>query len=85
MPETMGRGRASPGGDLIDFGDLQPAVNALLQQGVAAYRTSKTEGEALFRMALELALDALSRLEALDPEGRVGWRVISDLLAGVCS
>jgi tetratricopeptide (TPR) repeat protein len=43
----------------IDFGDLPPAVDALLQQGVVAYRRSPPEAEERFRQALELAPRAL--------------------------
>lgn len=43
----------------IDFGELPPAVDALLQQGVVAYRRSPPEAEARFRQALELAPRAL--------------------------
>ena len=45
--------------DGIDFGELPPDVNELLQQGVVAYRRSPTEAEARFRLALELAPQAL--------------------------
>ncbi len=39
--------------DLIDFGDLPDAINALLQQGVAAYRSDKQRADQLFRQALD--------------------------------
>jgi len=45
--------------DLVDFGELPEAVNALLQQGVVAYRSSAGEADALFRQALSLAPQAL--------------------------
>lgn len=41
--------------DLIDFGELSPEVNELLQQGVAAYRRDPARADSLFRQALELA------------------------------
>lgn len=41
--------------DLIDFGELSPEVNALLQKGVAAYRRDPVTADRLFREALELA------------------------------
>ncbi|MBD8893318.1 hypothetical protein [Roseibium litorale] len=41
--------------DLIDFGALPEAVNALLQQGVRAYRHDRAEAGRLFRQALEIA------------------------------
>jgi hypothetical protein len=41
-----------PEPDAINFGDLPPAVNALLQQGVVAYRRDFAKADALFREAL---------------------------------
>jgi tetratricopeptide (TPR) repeat protein len=41
--------------DLIDFGELPEEINALLQQGVAAYRTDPERADRLFRQALETA------------------------------
>jgi tetratricopeptide (TPR) repeat protein len=41
--------------DLIDFGALPADINALLQQGVAAYRNDKARADQLFRQALEAA------------------------------
>jgi inorganic triphosphatase YgiF len=41
--------------DLINFGDLPEAINALLQQGVAAYRHDRARAERLFRQALVAA------------------------------
>lgn len=41
--------------DLIDFGELPEAINALLQQGVAAYRTDGSRADSLFRQALAAA------------------------------
>lgn len=41
--------------DIINFGDLPEAVNALLQQGVAAYRQDRTRADQLFRQALAAA------------------------------
>lgn len=41
--------------DLIDFGELPEAINALLQQGVAAYRSDGARADQLFRKALEAA------------------------------
>ena len=45
--------------DAINFGDLPPRINALLQKGVAAYRTDLASADALFREALELAPEEL--------------------------
>ncbi|ATQ67979.1 MULTISPECIES: tetratricopeptide repeat protein [Methylosinus] len=41
--------------DIIDFGELSPAVNELLQKGVAAYRRDPERADQLFREALELS------------------------------
>jgi hypothetical protein len=41
--------------DIIDFGELSPAVNELLQKGVAAYRRDRARADELFRQALELS------------------------------
>lgn len=41
--------------DLINFGDLPEEINALLQQGVAAYRRDHARADQLFRQALEAA------------------------------
>ena len=45
----------APEPDSINFGDLPDAINALLQQGVAAYRRDFKTADALFRQALEAA------------------------------
>jgi tetratricopeptide (TPR) repeat protein len=47
-------------GDLINFGDLDPQVNAILQQGVAAYWDDRPKAEVLFRQALEVAPQELA-------------------------
>ncbi len=41
--------------DAINFGDLPDAINALLQQGVAAYRHDRSRADRLFREALAAA------------------------------
>lgn len=41
--------------DAINFGDLPDEINALLQQGVAAYRTDRQRADRLFRQALAAA------------------------------
>jgi tetratricopeptide (TPR) repeat protein len=41
--------------DLIDFGELSPEVNELLQKGVLAYRREPERADQLFRQALELS------------------------------
>lgn len=46
-------------GDIIDFGQVPPEVNALLQQGVAAYYDDRPTADGLFRQALTLAPDQL--------------------------
>ncbi len=48
-----------PEPDSINFGDLPDAINALLQQGVAAYRRDFAAADALFREALASALEEL--------------------------
>ena len=39
----------------INFGDLPDEIDALLQQGVAAYRNDPAKADAIFRQALEAA------------------------------
>jgi tetratricopeptide (TPR) repeat protein len=41
--------------DIINFGELPEAINALLQQGVAAYRDDRSRADRLFRQALAAA------------------------------
>jgi len=41
--------------DAIDFGDLPEGINALLQQGVMAYRHDHARADRLFRQALAAA------------------------------
>jgi hypothetical protein len=41
--------------DIINFGDLPEGINALLQQGVAAYRHDRSRADRLFRQALAAA------------------------------
>jgi tetratricopeptide (TPR) repeat protein len=41
--------------DTINFGDLPEAIDALLQQGVAAYRHDRSRADRLFRQALAAA------------------------------
>lgn len=38
--------------DIVNFGDLDPETNRLLQQGVVAYRSDPAEAERLFRQAI---------------------------------
>ena len=45
--------------DAINFGDLPPAINRLLQQGVAAYRHDRARADRLFRQALAAAPEEL--------------------------
>jgi hypothetical protein len=42
----------APEPDAINFGDVPPAINALLQKGVVAYRRDFEQADALFREAL---------------------------------
>lgn len=46
--------------DSVGFGELPPAINALLQDGVVAYRTDAGRAEALFRQAVAHAPDVLA-------------------------
>jgi hypothetical protein len=46
-------------GDLIDFGGVPDAINALMQRGVAAYRTDRAAADLLFRQALAAAPEQL--------------------------
>jgi hypothetical protein len=41
-----------PGSEAINFGEIKPEINALLQQGVVAYRSDFARAETLFRQAL---------------------------------
>lgn len=42
-------------GDAINFGELPEEIDALLQQGVAAYRHDRSRADSLFRQALAVA------------------------------
>jgi len=42
-------------GDLIDFGEIAPEINAILQEGVALYYDDRPAADACFRRALSLA------------------------------
>ncbi|MGA2636205.1 hypothetical protein [Methylocella sp.] len=44
---------------LIDFGDVPPEVNQILQRGVSLYRHDAIGVDAAFREALERRRDAL--------------------------
>ena len=44
-----------PEGESINFGDLPEDINAMLQQGVAAYRSDPQRADELFRRALAAA------------------------------
>lgn len=48
------------GEDAIDFGDVPPAVNEILQEGVALHRHDKPAADAAFRRALALDPTALA-------------------------
>jgi tetratricopeptide (TPR) repeat protein len=45
--------------DVVNFGDVPQPINALLQQGVIAYRNDRTRADALFRQALRAAPEQL--------------------------
>ncbi len=53
------------GEDLVDFGDLPPKVNALLQQGVALHASDAARARAYFRTAIETAPDVLPSYRCL--------------------
>jgi hypothetical protein len=38
--------------DVVNFGELSPEINALLQQGVVAYRSDRAKADQLFKEAL---------------------------------
>lgn len=46
--------------DAINFGDVPAAIDALLQQGVAAYRSDRARADHLFRTALKAAPEELA-------------------------
>lgn len=45
-------GDVATGEDLVDFGDIPPAVNEILQEGVALHRHDRAAADAAFRRAL---------------------------------
>lgn len=55
MRDTENDGDPAMTDDLIDFGELPEATNAILQDGVLAYRTDPARAEALFEAALAAA------------------------------
>ncbi len=46
--------------DVVNFGELDPATNELLQQGVVAYRTDPEKADSLFKQALALTPQELA-------------------------
>jgi len=46
--------------DVVNFGDLDPKTNELLQQGVVAYRTDPEKADSLFKQALALTPQELA-------------------------
>jgi tetratricopeptide (TPR) repeat protein len=48
------------GSEDVNFGAIKPEINALLQQGVVAYRSDFASAERLFRKALEAEPDELA-------------------------
>ena len=48
------------GSEDVNFGAIKPEINALLQQGVVAYRSDFVRAECLFRQALEAEPDELA-------------------------
>ena len=51
--------------DLVDFGDLPPEVNALLQKGVAIHATDAARARAFFQAAIEVAPEVLPSYRCL--------------------
>lgn len=51
---------AMRGEDLVDFGEIPPAVNEILQEGVALHRHDRVAADAAFRRALALDPTALA-------------------------
>lgn len=46
--------------DVVNFGELDPKTNELLQQGVVAYRTDREKADSLFKQALALTPEELA-------------------------
>ena len=46
--------------DVVNFGELDPKTNELLQQGVVAYRTDREKADNLFKQALALTPQELA-------------------------
>jgi hypothetical protein len=46
--------------DVVNFGELDPKTNELLQQGVVAYRTDREKADSLFKQALALTPQELA-------------------------
>ena len=46
--------------DAVNFGELDPKTNELLQQGVVAYRTDREKADSLFKQALALTPQELA-------------------------
>jgi hypothetical protein len=73
--------------DLVDFGELSPAVNELLQKGVLAYRNDRARADELFREALELsphelpAYYCLYKIHTYMGNLEVAWAVANQGLA----
>lgn len=59
IPPPRAPRRPAPVDDLVDFGELPDAVNAILQKGVAAARSDRAAADALFRSALAVDPRAL--------------------------
>jgi hypothetical protein len=57
---TTARGGKPPIDDAIDFGDVSPAVNEILQESVALHRHDRVAADARFRAALALDPTALA-------------------------
>ncbi|MCW2314714.1 tetratricopeptide (TPR) repeat protein [Rhodoblastus acidophilus] len=49
-----------PGSEEVNFGAIKPEIDALLQQGVVAYRSDFSRAENFFKQALDAAPDELA-------------------------
>jgi len=50
---------------LVDFGDLPPHVDALMQKAVALYRSDRARARAMFRHVIEIAPETLPAYRSL--------------------
>lgn len=58
--ENRARAGRGPSEDLVDFGEVSPAVNEILQEGVGLHRHDRAAADAAFRRALAVDPTALA-------------------------